>query len=91
MFLERKTGKTEAVLNSKTQYLFHMSNISSKLLLVLTCIDAFVVTGVEVLCISLYNLPIHTAVISGIISFAAIVILTACCLRWIHAKEQQTP
>jgi len=66
-----------------------MSNISSKLLLVLICVDALVIAGVEILCVRLYNLPIHTAVISGVVSFVAIVILMVCCLRWIYAKQQR--
>ena len=65
-----------------------MNNISSKLLLVLICIDALVIAGVEILCVRLYNLPIHTAVISGVISLVAIVILMVCCLRWVYAKQR---
>ncbi len=68
-----------------------MSNISSKLLLALICIDALVIACVEILCVRVYNLPIHTAVISGVISLAAIVILMVCCLRWIYAKEERLP
>ena len=65
-----------------------MNTLSSKLLRILICVDALLIAGVEIFCVHLYNLSIRAAVISGLISFAAIVILMVCCLRWIYAKEQ---
>ena len=65
-----------------------MNAMPSKLLRILICVDAVFIAGVEIFCVRLYNLSIRSAVISGLISFAAIVTLMVCCLRWIYAKEQ---
>ena len=65
-----------------------MNAVPSKLLRILIFVDALLIACVEIFCVRLYNLSIRSAVISGLISFAAIVILMVCCLRWIYAKEQ---